>query len=251
MAHPLPKEDPLLRMQADLKQSLAAKGQVRWGMVIDQSKCIGCHACTVACIAENTLPPGVVYRPVIDTEKGTYPHVARTFLPRPCMQCANPPCVPVCPVTATWKDTSNGVTVIDYDRCIGCRACLKACPYGARTSDFGEEYTEGTPKSSTAIVGGQRAADAYECQTAAEYDRDWGQRGGRRSPIGNARKCHFCLHRLQNGILPACVTSCIGRATIFGDMNNSESLVSILAASPRAFKLKEHLGTDPQVVYLR
>ena len=249
MAHPLPKADPLVRMQTDLKKALAAKGPVRWGMVIDQSKCIGCHACTVACVSENTLPPGVVYRPVIDTERGTYPHVARSFLPRPCMQCANPPCVPVCPVTATWKDDNSGVTVIAYERCIGCRACLKACPYGARTSDFGEQYTAPCPQTSAVLVGRQRAAEGYERMTAAEYDKNWGQRG-RRSPVGNARKCHFCLHRLKKGLLPACVTSCIGRATIFGDLNDKNSLVSILAASPRAFKLKANLGAEPQVTYL-
>jgi len=249
MAHPLPNEDPLVRMQADLKKTLATKGPVRWGMVIDQSKCIGCHACTVACVSENTLPPGVVYRPVIDSEKGTFPHVTRTFLPRPCMQCANPPCVPVCPVTATWKDDNTGVTVVDYERCIGCRACLKACPYAARTTDFGELYTAACPSASTVLVGRQRAAEGYERMTAAEYDKNWGQRG-RRSPVGNARKCHFCLHRVRKGILPSCVTGCIGRATIFGDLNDKGSLVSRLAVSPRAFKLKPHLGTKPQVTYL-
>ncbi|MDR0238761.1 MAG: 4Fe-4S dicluster domain-containing protein, partial [Deltaproteobacteria bacterium] len=187
MAHPLPKADPLARMQADLKKALTAKGQVRWGMVIDQGKCIGCHACTVACVSENTLPPGVVYRPVIETERGTFPHVARSFLPRPCMQCANPPCVPVCPVTATWKADDSGVTVIAYERCIGCRACLKACPYGARTTDFGEQYTAPCPPTSAVLVGRQRVAEGYERMTAAEYDKNWGQRG-RRSPVGNARK---------------------------------------------------------------
>lgn len=250
MASILPTEDPLVRMQADLKKSLEGKSPVRWGMLIDQSKCIGCHACTVACISENTLPPGVVYRPVIDKEGGTFPHVARTFLPRPCLQCANPPCVPVCPVTATWKDDNTGITVIDYDRCIGCRACLKACPYGARTSDFGETYTMSTPKSSPALVGEQEAAKGYETKTAAEYDKDWGNRA-RRSPVGNARKCHFCMHRLQKGLLPACVTSCIGRATIFGNLADKNSLVSILAVSPRAYRLKEHLRTEPQVIYLK
>ena len=250
MASTLPKEDPLIRMQAELKKSLASKGPVHWGMLIDQSKCIGCHSCTVACISENTLPPGVVYRPVIEAEHGTFPYVARTFLPRPCLQCANPPCVPVCPVTATWKDDRTGVTVIDYDRCIGCRACLKACPYGARTSDFGETYTGSTPKSSPVLVGEQVVAKAYETKTAAEYDKDWGNRG-RRSPVGNARKCHFCLHRLQKGLLPACVTSCIGRATIFGNLDDKDALINTLAASPRAYRLKEHLGTEPQIIYLK
>jgi molybdopterin-containing oxidoreductase family iron-sulfur binding subunit len=250
MAQQLPKHDPLIRMQQDLRRSLAGKRPVRWGMVIDQSKCIGCHACTVACISENTLPPGVVYRPVIDTESGTFPHVSRTFLPRPCMQCGNPPCVKVCPVTATWLDKTNGVTVIDYERCIGCRACLKACPYGARTSDFGEKYPDGCPDLEGVLVGEKNAVVGYQLHTAAEYDKNWGERKGGRSPAGNARKCHFCLHRIKNGLLPACVTGCVGRATIFGDFNDPDSLASISAASPRAGKLKAHLGTNPQVIYL-
>jgi molybdopterin-containing oxidoreductase family iron-sulfur binding subunit len=236
-------------MQRDLEKSIASKKRVRWGMVIDQVKCIGCHGCTVACISENTLPPGVVYRPVIDTMEGTYPNVSRTFLSRPCLQCANPPCVPVCPVTATWKDENNGVTVIDYNRCIGCRICMTACPYGARTCDYGETYTHSGPKTSAAIVGVERAAQAYETFTAAEYDRKWAPRG-RKSPVGNARKCHFCLHRLKNGLLPACVVSCIGRATIFGDLNDQGTLVSAAAGSPRAHVLKANLGTAPQVIYL-
>src|SRR3990172_3554784 len=117
------REDPLLRMQADLKRALKKPvEQRRWVMVIDLRKCAGCSACTVACISENKLPPGVVYRPVMDEEFGTYPNVTRRFLPRPCMQCDSPPCVPVCPVNATHKG-EDGIVVIDYERCIGCRYC--------------------------------------------------------------------------------------------------------------------------------
>ncbi|MBI5829685.1 MAG: (4Fe-4S)-binding protein, partial [Chloroflexi bacterium] len=86
-------------MQADLQRALAKPvDQRRWVMVIDLRKCVACQACTIACIAENKLPPGVVYRPVLDEEIGAYPNVTRKFLPKPCMQCDNPPCVPVCPV---------------------------------------------------------------------------------------------------------------------------------------------------------
>jgi len=99
----LAKEDVLLRMQEDLKRALEKPAaERRWVMVIDLRRCIGCHACTIACVAENNLPPGVVYRPVLSEEFGTYPNVTMRFLPRPCMQCDNPPCVPVCPVNATY-----------------------------------------------------------------------------------------------------------------------------------------------------
>ena len=245
----LPVEDPLVTMQRDLKRTLEGKGgPIAWVMVIDQAKCIGCHACTVACASENALPPGVVYRPVIEEEKGTYPNVSRRFLPRPCMQCQKPPCVPVCPVSATWKDDA-GVVVIDYNKCIGCRFCLKACPYGARTSDFGEAYTDGTPDQEGRLLGRKAAAAGYAERTAPEYDKEWGARG-RRSPVGNARKCHFCLHRVQAGMLPSCVTSCVGRATFFGNANDPQALVRKLTGSPRVMRLKEHLGTEPHVYYL-
>lgn len=245
---PPPTEDPLVRMQRDLKRALAAKTTPSWIMVIDLAKCIGCHACAVACVSENHLPPGVVYRPVMEEEVGVYPHVARRFLPRPCMQCQNPPCVKVCPVTATWKN-EQGVTVVDYDRCIGCRYCLIACPYGARCSDFAEYYTAGTPETSGALVGRSACAKGYESTPTPEYGKAWPTRG-QGSPIGNARKCHFCLHRLAVGMLPTCVTSCVGKATFFGDGNDPGSLARQLIGSARVKRLKEELGTDPHVYYL-
>src|SRR5512139_4135464 len=121
MSTNLPVEDHLIRMQRDLKRAEAKNpADINWTMVIDVAKCIGCHACTLGCVAENKLPPGVVYRPVMEEEVGKYPHVRRRFLPRPCMHCQNPPCTKVCPVTATHKD-EQGVVVVNYDRCIGCR----------------------------------------------------------------------------------------------------------------------------------
>ena len=118
-----PQEDVLVRMQRELERAMAKPVEQRhWVMVIDTRKCVGCHACTIACVAENKLPPGVVYRPVVTEERGEFPNVRLTFLPRPCMQCQKPPCVPVCPVKATWQ-RPDGVVTIDYDRCIGCRYC--------------------------------------------------------------------------------------------------------------------------------
>lgn len=232
------KTDPLLRMQKELKGALRKPlHERRWVMVIDLRKCIGCHACTIACVAENKLPPGVVYRPVIEEEIGEYPNVRMRFVPRPCMQCDNPPCTPVCPVNATYK-RPDGIVEIDYNKCIGCRYCLAACPYNARYMDFGENYTDNTPE-----------LQEYEKIPNFEYGKRWDRtKGG--SPVGNARKCHFCLHRLNVGMLPMCVTSCIGRATYFGDANDPNSLVSELIAQPNVMRLKEELGTNPKVYYL-
>lgn len=230
--------DVLLRMQADLEKALAKPMEERkWVMVIDTRKCVGCHACTVACIAENQLPPGVVYRPVLTEEEGEFPNLMMRFMPRPCMQCDNPPCTPVCPVEATWK-RKDGIVAIDYDKCIGCRYCVTACPYGARTMDYGEFYSDGTPER-----------QPYEKAANFEYGKRY-ERTEHGSPVGNARKCQFCVHRLDEGMLPMCVTTCIGRATFFGDANDPDSVIRHMLKQHNQMRLLEEKGTKPQVVYL-
>ncbi len=244
-------EDVLLRMQRELVKAMAKPVELRrWIMVIDTRKCVGCHACTIACIAENHLPPGVVYRPVVTEEFGEFPNVQLRFTPRPCMQCDSPPCVPVCPVNATWK-RADGIVAIDYDKCIGCRYCIAACPYGARTSDFGENYTdgaaEGCPDGDESPMFGAQAP--WADQPSHEYGKAW-RREGHQSPTGNARKCHFCLHRLEAGQLPQCATTCIGRATYFGDANDPDSLVTELVTKHNVQTLLPHKGTKPRVFYI-
>ncbi len=228
------------RMIADLRYALQKPlEQRKWVMVIDLQKCIGCQACTVSCVAENNLPPGVVYRRVVEEEIGEFPNVRKRFTPGPCMQCDNPPCVPVCPVGATYK-RPDGIVAIDYDACIGCRYCIAACPYNSRTADFGEFYGDDTPEVMD-----------YETRPTFEYGKEWRRTPGREaSPQGNARKCQFCLHRIENGLLPACVTTCLGGATYFGDYNDEQSLVHELVGSDRMMRLKEELGTEPKTFYL-
>ena len=234
----LESDEVIIRMQNEIRRALKKPiDQIKWVMVIDLKKCVGCSSCTVACVSENVLPPGVVYRPVIEEEIGTFPNVTRRFIPRPCMQCDHPPCTKVCPIGATYK-SEDGIVAIDYDKCIGCRYCVTACPYGARTFDWGEYHTEDTPKLMP-----------YEKEPNYEYGIER-VREKNDSPIGNARKCHFCKHRLHKGMLPMCVTTCIGRATYIGDKNDPESLVAELIASPRVMRLKEELGTEPNVYYL-
>ena len=211
-------------------------GDEKWGMVIDLQKCVGCDSCTVACKAENRTPPGVSYNVVMEEEHGEFPNVTRTNVPRPCMQCENPPCVQVCPVSATYK-MDNGVVNVDYDRCIGCRYCMIACPYGARYFDFGENYDD-------------EVDEAGEV-TSPEYGVDRGKREEKKSPIGNVRKCSFCTHRLERGEEPACVETCVGDARNMGDLDNPDSEVAAMADSNRAFQLKEDEGTDPNVYYLK
>lgn len=208
----------------------------KWVMVIDLQKCVGCDTCTVSCKAENRTPPGITYNVVMEEIIGDYPSLSIVNLPRPCMQCDKPPCVQVCPTRATYK-MENGIVTIDNDRCIGCRYCIVACPYGARSYDFGHSYED-------EMIG-------FNDVTSPEYGVDRGERKKRKTPIGTVRKCSFCYHRLERGEEPACVETCIGDARYIGDINDPNSVVAKLAASPRAFRLKEELGTEPNVIYLR
>jgi len=246
-----PDEDVLLHMQRSLLKALQKPVEKRrWVMVIDTRKCIGCHACTVACVMENKLPPGVVYRPVIDMETGKYPNTGRKFLPRPCMQCEKPPCVPVCPVGATWK-RPDGIIAIDYNACIGCRYCIAACPYQARTFDFGKHWTDNAASGKDDALA-LNTGIQYQFEASQEYGTPWKRKnnGKKQSPVGNARKCTFCVHRLNQGQLPMCVTTCIARATYFGDAEDSDALVSKMASQNNAILLKPESGVGPRVTYL-
>lgn len=204
-------------------------------MLIDLRRCVGCDACTLACKQENRTPPGVTYNVVLKEEVGTYPYVRMVFHPRPCMHCEDPPCVRVCPVGATYKRREDGIVVVDYERCLGCRYCMAACPYGARHFDFGDYYYE--PPSE------------FERLPSPEYGRAW-LRQPNKSPVGNVRKCHFCLHRLEKGLEPACVQTCVSKARIFGDLNDPAGEVRRLLGTRPSYRLKEELGTRPSVYYL-
>ena len=177
---------------------------VKYGMVIDLRKCVGCHSCTVSCKFENNVPKDRFRTWVRVWEKGVFPDVQLSFLPRLCNHCENPPCTEICPVGATFK-ISNGIVVIDKDECIGCGYCIQACPYDARYKD---------PKT------------------------------------GTADKCDFCLHRLNDGLLPACVTTCIGGARIFGDLDDPTSEVSKLVNTEAVNVLFESYGTEPNIYYI-
>lgn len=217
----------------------------RYGMVIDTRRCVGCDACVVACKQENKTPPGVAYTVVLENGFGERPDDRPLFMTKPCFHCEHPPCVPVCPVGATFKRKQDGIVVVDYDRCIGCRYCIVACPYQARYADFGENYPAVKEDTAWADV------------PSPEY-RQFRKREEGKSPEGNVRKCTFCLH-LQDengkydkaaGRWPACAKTCTGKAIHFGDFNDPESEVSRLLRERPAIRLKEELGTEPNVYYL-
>lgn len=240
------QEDILIVMQADLERALKKPAEDRrWAMLLDTRKCVGCYACTVGCVSENKLPPKMHYRPVYDYEMGVYPEVSRTFLPRPCMQCDNPPCVDACPVKgkdgATWKETEGvgaGVVYINYAQCIGCGKCVPTCPYQAREIDQGNFHNDKTP-----------ALQQYETMPSFEYGKKW-SRSGKNQPVGNARKCHFCVHRIAVGQLPVCITTCVGRSGYFGDENDPKSLIAQVKKANNIQILREYKGTKPRVYYI-
>ncbi|MDJ0949217.1 MAG: 4Fe-4S dicluster domain-containing protein [Alphaproteobacteria bacterium] len=209
----------------------------RYVMVADLRRCVGCQTCTAACKHANATPPGVQWRRVLDMEIGEYPDVRRAFVPVGCMHCADPPCMEVCPSTAT-RQRDDGIVTIDYDLCIGCAYCAVACPYQAR-------YKVETPRF------------AYgEAPTESEAQR---HEAGR---IGVSTKCTFCVDRIDSGVeqgltpgedpeaTPACVNSCIAKALHFGDLDDPDSNVSQLLAENQHFRMHEELGTGPGFYYL-
>ena len=208
----------------------------RWVMVADLRRCVGCQTCTAACKHANATPPGVQWRRVLDIETGAYPNVKRSFVPVGCMHCADPPCMHVCPSTAT-RQRADGIVSIDYDLCIGCGYCAVACPYQARYKV-------------------DRAEFAYGESMAPEAQRFDAKR------IGVATKCTFCSERIDAGLArglkpgvdpeatPACVNSCIAQALQFGDLEDKGSNVSQLLAENQFFRMHEELGTEPGFYYL-
>lgn len=197
----------------------------RYGIVIDLKKCIGCMACTMACKAENGTRPGIFWNIVIDLEAGQYPAVSRTFLPRLCMHCQKAPCVEVCPTGASHQ-REDGIVLIDYDKCAGCKYCVEACPYGARYFNSG--------------TGGYFGAELTPNEKF----------GYQQHKLGVVEKCTLCAPRIEQGKEPACVRTCIGKARYFGDLDDPNSNISQLIRSKHGFQLRGELGTNPSVYYL-
>ncbi|MEE9443501.1 MAG: 4Fe-4S dicluster domain-containing protein [candidate division Zixibacteria bacterium] len=185
-------------------------------MVIDLDRCLGCKACAVSCKSENGVRLGGFRSWVSEKERGQYPMVTRAFLPRLCNHCEKPACQKVCPVGATYK-RADGLIVIDKSKCIGCRYCMVACPYGVRYFNPRRDSEE---------------ARLFPART-----------------FGTVDKCDFCAHRVDNGVVPACVNTCIAYARTFGDLNDPESEVYRIHNSERLVPLLPEFGTGPSVFY--
>lgn len=233
----------------------------KWGMVIDLEKCTGCQACTTACAMENGLLPGEHWQDVLYYTEGRYPSAQLKWFPRPCMQCENPSCVHVCPVRATYK-TEDGVVLVDWDRCIGCKYCIIACPYGVRFYSDERSLIDADIRD---VFPGDRDHTWRPPWQMPESNEDR-KRGIGIQPPGVVSKCTFCYHRISNAppgtadldpddpelrdCTPACVVTCAPGARYFGDLDNPESKVRQLIADKRGVRLLDHLGNKPQVYYL-
>ena len=219
----------------------ASEGVV-FAYALDISRCIGCRRCVYACVEENnqSREPQVQWIRVLsmDKERGIdfshanayyqpdqVPEDGHFYVPVSCQQCRNPPCTKVCPVGATWQE-KDGIVVIDYDWCIGCRCCMAACPYGARHFNWSDP---GLPAS--------------DVNPAMHY------LGNRPRPRGVVEKCTFCIQRVRAGRYPACVEACPVGARKFGNLLDPDSEIRYIIEHKRVLVLKEELNTMPKFFY--
>jgi phenylacetyl-CoA:acceptor oxidoreductase subunit 1 len=192
----------------------------RWAMIADLRRCVGCQTCTAACRQANDTPPGVQWRRVLDMEVGVYPEVKRAFVPVGCMHCDDPPCMHVCPSTAT-KKRADGIVTIDYDLCIGCGYCAVACPYQARYKSDADTLRPNVATKCTFCVERVAAGLAQGLKPGVDPEAT-----------------------------PACVNSCIAKALHFGDVEDPQGNIAQLLAENQHFRMHEELGTGPNFYYL-
>lgn len=226
-------------VEVNIKATEAQPGVV-FGYAFNISKCKGFRNCVEACIKENNLDrrTGTQYIRIFEMEAGeiNLDHADSTFqhevpaeghfyLGTQCFQCANPPCVQVCPVSATWQEP-DGIVVVDYDWCIGCRYCIAACPYWARRFNWSEPHVP-----------------------AEELNPNQHYLGNRARKKGVVEKCTFCIQRTREGRLPACAEACPTGARVFGNLLDPNSEIRWVLENKRVFRLKEDLNTEPRFWY--
>ena len=210
----------------------------RYGMVIDLERCMGCNACVEACKVENNTGQGMFWMYLFRLEEGEYPNVNWLFMPRPCMHCDNAPCVKVCPVGARYRQ-EDGLVLTDFNRCIGCRYCEVACPYGVNYFNWGKpaknQYFDWEHEGEN--VYGKGGVQDYISGAVPPYQNpDHKELYGKEERLisgdghykGVVGKCTWCVHRLAKGLLPACVVTCPVQTLSFGDLDDPNSNVSRL-----------------------
>lgn len=217
---------------------------MRYGMVINLDKCLGCQTCAVVCKMHNSQPPGTWWNRAF-TQGAAYHHTAvgsdgnykMEYLPLSCQMCDNPACERVCPTGATYTN-EEGTVLVDYNRCIGCRTCMAACPYGVR------QFNWKNPEKEKEQIGYEygHPFDVNEEPKRLVYTQN--------RPMGVVEKCTFCVEYTKQGIDPACVRACPAKARIFGDLDDPDSEVSKLIRTHQVQRLLEEYGTQPKVYYI-
>ncbi len=197
----------------------------RYGMVVDLKRCIGCNACVVACKSEHNTPGGILQTTVLEKEIGKFPHTNRVFVPVLCNHCDNPKCAEVCPTRATYR-REDGLVMIDYEKCIGCCACIEHCPYHVRelVRDNRTLYPDGK----------------------TVFERPVHQRILNKVAV----KCDFCYHRVERGEQPACCEVCPTNARVFGDLEDPATHVNQLLREYPSWQMLPEKGTEPRVFYI-
>ena len=233
----------LSKLQYDLDIQMSSqppREQVLYGYAFNISRCEGYMDCVKACVKENNLDrkSKTQYIRIFEMEPGQLdpssgngkffhevPVDDKFYMGVQCFQCENPPCVKACPTKATWREP-DGIVVVDYDWCIGCRYCMAACPY------FGRRFNWGKPE-----------IPKDEINTKQHY------LGNRIRPKGKVEKCTFCVQRTREGRLPACAEACPTGARVFGNLLDPDSEIRYVLKHKKVFRMKEELGTDPKFWY--
>lgn len=200
-----------------------------WGMVIDLKLCIGCQSCSLACKQEYGIPRGTYWTKTLIEEVGTYPNVTRVYTPQICNHCEEAPCEKACPTGASYTDEERGVVLVDYNKCVGCRACYVACPYQNR------HYLK---KGALKGYFPDKGLTPYEKQSYAHFQE------------GVVTKCVGCIERVNAGQNPACVDGCPTYARKFGDLSDPNSEIRQIIRARHAVQPMPEKGTEPKVYYV-